>query len=459
MKLTSKINLLFTSIVTCILLVMAIIVYNITRQKIESDFHQRIQGRGRNSANLYITFKDDTTSLMKTLGASLPGTLVNKNIDIYNNENKLVYEFHDNTTTPFYPDSGLLQRARDEGEFFYSHKEKDVFLYHYSKETEFTVVVAAEDITGSEYLRNLEKIFFIYLPVAILATLVAGYLFSRRLVKPIKETITDVNLITSQNLSHRLSTGKSRDELEDLNITFNDLLNRLEESFSIQKRFIANASHELSTPLTSVSSQVEVALLQERSSDEYRRVLLSVLEDVKGLHQLTRNLLEIAKAGTQGDIELDNVRIDEIIIKTHSEVMKQNPSFHIELEIPDLPENENECIVFGSPHLLQIAFKNLMENGCKYSPDKRVKVSFVFTEKNVELIFVNKADMISAEEISRLFEPFYRRSNAIKEEGFGLGLTIVRRIIGLHKGDITVRTDAGKGIIVFNIKLPVLGNS
>jgi len=152
------------------------------------------------------------------------------------------------------------------------------------------------------------------------------------------------------------------------------------------------------------------------------------------------------------------VRIDEIAIKTHSEVMKQNPSFHIELDFPDLPENENEFMVFGSPHLLQIAFKNLMENGCKYSPDKRVKVSFVFNEKNVQVIFTNRADTISTEEISRLFEPFYRRSNTVKEEGFGLGLTIVRRIIGLHKGDITVRTEQSPACIEFTITLPVIGS-
>jgi signal transduction histidine kinase len=458
MRLTSKINLLFTAIVSCILLVMAIIVYNNTRQKVHDDFHLRMLGRGRNSANLYLTFKDDTASLFKSLGASLPGTLVNKTIDIYNNANKLVYEFHDNSTTAFYPDTSWLKRAREEGEIFYSYGEKDVLLYHYSKDVTFTVAVTAEDITGRAYLTSLRKIFFIYVPLAIVVTLIAGYLFSHRLVKPIKETISDVKLITSQNLSHRLYTGNNKDELTELNSTFNDLLNRLEESFSIQKRFIANASHELSTPLTSVSSQVEVALLHERSSEEYIRVLLSVLEDVKGLHQLTRNLLEIAKAGNQGDIELDKVRIDEVVVRTHSEVMKQNPSFHIELDFPDLPENENECIVFGNPHLLHIAFKNIMENGCKYSPDKRVRVSFVFGEKCVELIFTNKSDSISSEEISHLFEPFYRRTKTQKEDGFGLGLTLTRRIIGLHKGNIEVRSDAGKEIVVFEVSLPVSGN-
>jgi signal transduction histidine kinase len=458
MKLTSKINLLFTAIVSCILLVMAVIVYNITREKVKSDFHLRLLGRARNSANLYRTFKDDTASLFKSLGASLPGTLINKNICIYDNHNKLVYEFHDNGTTTFYPDTSWLTSAREEEQTYYTYQDKDVLLYHQARDIEFTVVVAADDITGKEYLDNLRNIFFIYVPLAILVTLVAGYLFSRRLVKPIKATITDVNNITSQNLSQRLHTGNNKDELADLNNTFNGLLNRLEESFAIQKRFIANASHELSTPLTSVSSQVEVALLHERNSDEYRRVLQSVLEDVKGLHQLTRNLLEIAKAGNTGDIELSPIRIDEVVVRTHSEVMRQNPSFRVELDFPDLPEDENQCIVFGNPHLLHIAFKNIMDNGCKYSPDKRVRVDFVFGGKFVELHFTNKSDSITREEIEKLFEPFYRRSKTNREDGFGLGLTLTRRIIGLHKGTIEVNSDPDKGTITFKVLLPVLGN-
>lgn len=454
MKLTSKINLLFTVIVSGILLVMAIIIYNITRQQIQDDFQQRLKGRARNTANLYLAFKEDTTNLIKTMDASLPGTLVNKSITIHKNNNQRTYEFHDTSTATVYPDTALLKKVRVKGEIFYQNGEKDVLIY-YSKENNCAITVAAENIAGHEYLANLRNIFLVYLPLAILVTLAAGYLFSRQLVKPIKETIHDVKLITSQNLSHRLYTGRNKDELAELNSTFNDLLNRLEESFNIQKRFIANASHELSTPLTSVSSQVEVALLHERNSDEYRRVLRSVLEDVKGLHQLTRNLLEIAKSGAQGAIELDKVRIDEVLLKTHSDVLRQNPGFTVELDFPDLPEDESECMVFGNPHLLHIAFKNIMENGCKYSPDKTVSVRLTLKGREAKLVFTNKSDTISAEEISHLFEPFYRSSNAIRETGFGLGLTLTRRIIRLHKGMIDVKSDNENGTS-FTVILPTM---
>ncbi len=455
MKLTSKINLLFTVIVSGILLVMAVIIFTITRKQVENDFRVRLQSRARSAANLYLAFKSDSADLLKSLSASSPVSLINKNINIYDDNNKLLYQFHDNNVPDLNPDPAWLKRVREKGEAFYKMGEKDIFLYHFSKDSYFTVLVAAENITGVEYLNNLKQIFFIYLPIAIIATLIAGYLFSRRLVKPMKETIHDVKLITSQNLSHRLYIGNSRDELAELNTTFNDLLNRLEESFNIQKRFIANASHELSTPLTSVSSQVEVVLLQERETEEYRRVLLSVLEDVKGLHQLTRNLLAIAKSGTDGAIELDKLRIDEILLKTHSEVMKQNPDFTVELDFPDLPENENECMVFGNPHLLQIAFKNIMENGCKYSPDNKVSAKLILKGHEAVLIFINKSDTISAEEMSHLFEPFYRSSNAAGAAGFGLGLTLTRRIVRIHKGTIDVQSDAETGT-TFTIVLPTL---
>ena len=131
----------------------------------------------------------------------------------------------------------------------------------------------------------------------------------------------------------------------------------------------------------------------------------------------------------------------------------QDPAYTV--DFPDLPEDENECMVFGNPHLLHIAFKNIMENGCKYSPDKTVRVRLTLKGREAELIFSNKSDTISAEEISHLFEPFYRSSNAMGETGFGLGLTLTRRIIGLHKGTIQVRSEPPRGTL-FTIMLPTL---
>ena len=137
-----------------------------------------------------------------------------------------------------------------------------------------------------------------------------------------------------------------RDEWFYLSETLNDLLNRIQESFELQRRFISNASHELSTPLTSISSQVEIALQRERTKLEYEAVLTAVLQDVRQLNKLTLTLLEFAKAaGNKGGLNLDLVRIDEILMDMPSSLRKQNADYHVSLQF-DLPENEDDLIVF-----------------------------------------------------------------------------------------------------------------
>lgn len=456
MKLTYKINLLFTIIVTGILLVMSFLVFTLSKQNVEKEFRKRLTSRAAKTGYLYSLFKNDTTNLLKSLDSTAPPALLNKNVNIYSEDREMLYEYHDDSTSKIIAPESWFEDARGEQQSFFVYGKKDICIYNYTSPIEnFIVVVAAENIAGEQYISDLKRIFLLYVPAAILFTLIAGYVFSRNIVKPIKQTIHDVRLITSQNLSHRLYVGNGKDELAMLNSTFNDLLNRLEESFAIQRRFISNASHELSTPLTSVSSQIEVALLHNRSDAEYRKVLGSVLEDVQELHHLTRNLLEIAKAGTHGAIELDKVRIDEVLIRAHTETLKQNPGYQIDLNFSELPEDENECQVFGNTHLLHSAFKNIMENGCKYSPDHTVEVELVFLGKETQLLFRNKSDFIPADEVSNLFEPFYRSSNAEGKPGTGLGLTLTRRIIALHKGTLSVDSNPEKGTS-FIVTLPTL---
>jgi len=283
---------------------------------------------------------------------------------------------------------------------------------------------------------------------------VVGYLFSSQLVRPISHIIGEVNNISSHNLSRRLVTGSSKDELNQLAKTFNDLLNRLQESFNTQRRFISNASHELSTPLTSISSQLQVTLQMERTVQEYQRVLQSIQEDVEQMRQLTRNLLEIAKTGgSQGSIELNEVRIDELLLKVIADVKRISQSYIIELQIQDPPEEER-CMVFGNFDLLYIAFKNIIENGCKYSVDKRSTVDVSFENANIYIKVFNKGDVIAEQEIEQIFQPFFRGANAEDIKGFGLGLPLAKRIISLHKGEISVQSDLGG--TSFIIQLPSL---
>lgn len=275
---------------------------------------------------------------------------------------------------------------------------------------------------------------------------------------PIKKIATDVSEISVQNLARRVSTGQVKDEWYSLAETFNGLLDQLQESFELQRRFIANASHELSTPLTSISSQLEVTLENERTPDDYRNVIQSVYHDVIQMGKLTHTLLEFARAsGNKGGLEINLIRIDEIILRLPSEITKLNKEYSVVLEFASLPENEEKLLVFGNEALLLTAIRNIVLNSCKYSENKQAVIWLTIEEKNIVISVKDNGIGIPESEIENIFHPFYRLEENKTEIGFGLGLSMAQRIIKLHKGSITVKSTLGKGT-TFTVTLPSAAN-
>ena len=316
------------------------------------------------------------------------------------------------------------------------------------------VISAAEDADGKENLKNLKNILVISFIIGNMLVIIIGYLFSRQLLLPIKKISEDITEISAQNLTRRIQTGTSKDEWYRLAFTLNDLLDRLQESFELQQRFIANASHELSTPLTSISSQLEVSMQRKREAEDYLKVMQSVYQDVQHMSKLTQTLLEFAKAsGTRSGIEINLVRVDEILMQLPSEVSKQNDHCSVQLDFANLPENEDELLVFGNASLLFSAIKNIVVNSCKYSNDNAAKVSLEVDSGFVQIVVSDNGIGIPAEEVSNIFQPFYRVSNNVKSEGFGLGLSLSQRIIKIHKGLIEVQSQVNEGT-KFIIYLP-----
>ncbi|MEO5997269.1 MAG: HAMP domain-containing sensor histidine kinase, partial [Chitinophagaceae bacterium] len=284
--------------------------------------------------------------------------------------------------------------------------------------------------------------------------LVTGYIFSTRLLMPIKKIATDVEDISAQNLTRRINTGKSKDEWFSLANTLNQLLNRLQESFELQRRFISNASHELSTPLTSISSQVEVALQKERHASEYETVLKSIYQDVRHMSKLTRTLLEFAKAsGNAGGLKIDLVRIDEIIMTIPAEMAKINSDFSVLLQFEKLPETEESLLVFGNEDLLFLAIKNIVLNACKYSKNHQAIIVLKVEEKRLVVTVSDNGKGIAESDLKNIFQPFFRVEENVTGEGFGLGLSLTERIVKLHKGAIEVASQPGVGT-TFVIILP-----
>ncbi len=456
MKTRHKITLLFSLIVTVILLVVSLSVYYFTLLERQDIFRKRLNSRANNNAQVFAYERDTTRQFLDRINQAPYELLPAKSVEIYDLNGDLIYRYQKDPDHITGASEQVISKAIGSGQVYYEMPDRrEALAVHYSENGDgIVVVVAAYDVDGWTQLQQLRHIFFISLLIGSVISLIAGHLFSKQLLKPVAQMIREVNDISSHNLSNRLKTGVTQDELNELSATFNNLLDRLQEYFVAQRRFISNASHELSTPLTSISSQMEVALQRHRSPEEYRQVMHSVQEDVVQLSQLTKSLLEIAKTGSEGSIELHEVRIDEILFKTMADIRKINASYDVELNFSESGGDVKNFVVFGNSHLLYIAIKNIVENGCKYSPDNTARINLSFADSSTVIAVSSKGEAIAGEDRDRLFQPFYRASAAAGKSGFGLGLALAQRIVALHKGVIRVNWEEEAGNI-FTVYLPM----
>lgn len=454
-----RITLLFVLLVFVILSIVCGSVYYFSYKERINTVKTRLTNRAITTGRLFSRREIFDRRMLRQIDSLTSVSIKDKIVQIFDAHNQKIYSYTDRQTDSLPVNIAILSRLAKGERHYFRSGEKEAIAYRYSQgDNNIVVVSAGTDEEGRQNLAHLRNILMLSFSWGIIVTLLAGYFFSGKLLMPIKKIATDVSEISVQNLARRISAGHVKDEWHSLAQTFNELLDKLQEGFELQRRFIANASHELSTPLTSISSQLEVTLENERNPEEYRKVIQSVHHDVRQMGKLTHTLLEFARAsGNKGGLEINLVRIDEIILGLPAEVTKLDNQFSVILEFTDLPENEERLLVFGNEALLLTAIKNIVANACKYSDDKEAKVSLAIEGENVVISVTDRGKGIPESEIDNIFQPFYRLEESKAESGFGLGLSMAQRIIKLHKGCITVRSIFEQGT-TFTIILPSATN-
>ncbi|MEJ7587018.1 MAG: HAMP domain-containing sensor histidine kinase [Ferruginibacter sp.] len=454
-----RITLLFTMIVFSLLSLLCGSVYYFSYSNRIENVKDRLLNRVLTTASLLNQSETFDEDLIKKIDSSTALPMKNKTVQAYNYFNVLIYTYTDKPTDKIHIDTATLDVARKKKAVFFNINNKEVLAWcDVENQSRIVIVTAAYDEEGRNYLERLQFILFFSFTGGILIAIASGYFFSGRLLLPIRRITDEVNIISAKNLTHRIKSGNANDEWNNLTGTLNELLNRLHDSFEIQRRFIASASHELSTPLTSISSQLEVTLQRERGAAEYRKVMLSVYQDVRHLSNLTQTLLEFAKAsGTPGGIEIDLVRVDEVLMLLPGEMKKTDKSYQVKLDFDQLPAEEENLLVFGNSVLLFAALKNIVSNACKYSNNHVAMVKLSVQQKEIVIRVADEGKGIAESELTNIFQPFYRADNSRNIAGFGLGLSLASRFIKLHKGEISVLSKVNQGTI-FTIVLPIASN-
>ena len=437
MRVKFKITLAFIILAVLLLLASCFFTYFNSESQHQKDFAKMLQNKALTISSLLFTNKKVSYNILSKVDSASKNLLFSENINVFNNKNERIYQYAEDANDTVEIPISLVEKARVENKVITQVSTKPTIAMYFNRNN-FPIVisVSASDENGKNKLYALKWNLVYSFFVGSILSLIFGWVFSNIILTPLINISNRVNKISASNFEERLPVNNLKDEWNQLAKTFNDLLSRLRKSFELQGRFIANASHELSTPLTSVSNQIDVILRKDRTKEEYLQVLYSVKSDVQHMSELTQQLLEIARTSSGGSIQTENIRVDELLMEVPSLLKKINAKYNATIYFDDLPEDEDYCLVNGNHALLQAAFKNIAENGCKYSPNNHVKISLSFVDKKIVILFTNICTSINQLEIENLFQPFQRGSNSSNIKGYGLGLSLTRRIILLHKGEI-----------------------
>jgi signal transduction histidine kinase len=233
-------------------------------------------------------------------------------------------------------------------------------------------------------------------------------------------------------------------------------MDRLTSSFDAQKSFVQHASHELRTPLAVMLSQTEVALNKPLSNDGYKNVLVSLKEDQHHMIDLANSLLLLSQFETSDvDVDWPYLRIDEILVEAISFSQRSYRDISIDFSFIQIPENESDLILKCNESLIKSVFTNLIKNGYQYSSDKKIKISILADRNEIVVTFQNSGQQLTEEESKKILLPFFRGQNADGKKGFGLGLSIIDRILALHNGMLKY-CSAKNEQNIFTVKFPKL---
>lgn len=307
--------------------------------------------------------------------------------------------------------------------------------------------------------------------IIILLSSVCTYFLTKKALTPLQKLTSEVSQIQAQNLSTQLAVPNSKDEIAQLTSSFNEMLTRLDNAFSTQKQFSANAAHELRTPLAVLQTNLEVfEKKQEPEMVEYQQLFTMIKEQTARLSQLVGTLLDMTNLKSVP--RTDHVSLEELVDEVFCDLDpvaekagisihfddSSSQDWHTDVHTPDASAlNNNIRNITGSYVLLYRAVYNLVENAIKYNrPNGSVTVSV--KEKNGQaMILVKDTGIgISPENQKKIFDPFFRvdKSRSRAMGGAGLGLALVDSIAREHGGSVKVLESNEKGSIIA-LMLPV----
>lgn len=426
MQLKHRLSLYAVVIFSIIILVVSMIIYVSFYSQMEKKEQEALESKTLLSAIFYLE-KDELPLLEhEHIRSQLLKTISRRNIVVYDESNK---HFSGDMSADPVINEDFVSLIRQRKSSFQTSSD---YFYHgmfYEDNQGDFVVITREP--REEFNAQMQSLLHILIVVSLIG-LVLIYLFSRYLghvaYEPIIKIVDQIKRRDHQNFNQPLELKKSYKEIQDLVVTYNHFVDRISQTFHVQKNFIDYVSHELRTPITALLGTLEVTDHKQRRAEEYVEVIQQLKQYTNDLQETLDHMMLLSGAKTS--FEFRPIRVDEIIWQ----VIEAAVLFHgAKIEVDIQVEDTMLLQIDGNEKLLELAFNNIIENAIKYSGNRPIAVELSNQSGKLQVVVRDQGIGILSEDLQHIKQNFFRGQNTKSYQGKGIGLSMANIIFSLHQ--------------------------
>ena len=441
MKLKHRLALYSVVIFSIIILIVSTIIYFSFYTEMEKKEIKSLQNKTL-LASIYYLEKDELPVLEhNNVQSQLIKTISRKNILIIDQNNK---KYNGNMADNKEITQQFIENIRSNKTDFFA--SKDFFyngIFYHDNQGDFVVITRE---SKQEFNEQMQSLLQILISVSLVG-LIFIYLFSNFLgviaYEPITKIIDQIKERDAKNFTEPLKLNKSYAEIEDLIKTYNHFIDRMAQTFNVQKNFIDYVSHELRTPITALLGTLEVTNHKKRTLEEYENVIVQLKQYTNDLQETLDQMMLLSGAKTS--FEFSQIRIDEVVWQViENAILYHQARINVDLQV----ENNQLLTIQGNEKLLEVALNNLVSNAIKYSNNQPILVQFLEINHRLQIHISDLGIGILETDIKQIKQNFFRGKNTQDFQGKGIGLSMANIIFTLHQIDIEIVPNKPKGTIV-----------
>jgi two-component system sensor histidine kinase ArlS len=440
MKLKNRFSLFAVLIFSVIIIIASAVIYVSFYKKVESQEFQSLESKTLLAAIYYLEKDEIPSSEHESIKSKLLKTISRSNIIVYDSlGNRFDGEMRNDVNihrsfVDYVARNGTGRFESDK--YFYSG------LYYNDNQGDFVIVTRESKEDFNTQMTSLLNILTIVSISGVLLIFIFAQILGNIAYNPIFKIIRQIQERDSKNFHEPIVINKSYTEVETLVNTYNHFVERIAETFSVQKNFIDYVSHELRTPITALLVTMDVTNRKERTNEEYEDVIRKLKQYTIDLEETLEQMMILS--GANQTIEVEKIRIDEVLWHIIEEVTQQKRArINVNIEV----EDESLFTITGNEKLLQVAINNIIGNAIKYSDNKPVKVALLEEHNKLKIRIHDAGIGISEKDLSKITQNFYRGENTHSYQGKGIGLSLANIIFKLHKIDMKISSN-GDGTTV-----------